>query len=86
MVFQQTLFRKNYKEGLYFIGLDNHVGFLLFRNNELYFIHSNYSSPAIVKLEKAKYSNQGSEALKITKIDEYVESHIMGPNEPRKRL
>lgn len=30
------------KDGIYFVGLDNHVGYLLKRNAQLYFIHSNY--------------------------------------------
>ena len=31
-----------YKEGIYFVGLDNHVGYLLIKNKELYFLHSSY--------------------------------------------
>lgn len=53
----QEIFNKNYTEGLYFAGLDFHVGFLLFRNKELYFIHSNYISSAGVMIEKAVYSD-----------------------------
>lgn len=30
------------KPGLYFVGLDCHVGYLLSKNHKLYFIHSNY--------------------------------------------
>ena len=30
------------KDGLYFVGLDNHVGYLLIRQGSPYFIHSNY--------------------------------------------
>ena len=30
------------QDGIYFVGLDNHVGYLLKRNAQLYFIHSNY--------------------------------------------
>ena len=52
----QETFNKNYKEGLYFTGLDFHVGFLLFRNKELYFIHSNYIGSKGVMIEKAVYS------------------------------
>lgn len=45
------------KEGFYFIGLDaNHVGFLLKRKNHLFFIHSNYSYPQEVIIERAKDS------------------------------
>ncbi len=31
-----------YNDGLYFVGLDNHVGYLLIKNKELYFLHSSY--------------------------------------------
>ena len=30
------------KPGLYFVGLDSHVGYLLVKKNKAYFIHSNY--------------------------------------------
>lgn len=33
---------KNYEEGLYFVGLDNHVGYLYIKNGQAYFIHSDY--------------------------------------------
>ncbi len=36
------------KEGLYFVGLDNHVGYLLLQNKTLYFIHSDYVSDKVV--------------------------------------
>ena len=45
-------------EGIYFVGLDvSHVGFLLKRENYLFFIHSNYGSPAEVVIENAIKSN-----------------------------
>ncbi|MFI1745011.1 hypothetical protein [Thalassobellus sediminis] len=31
-----------YSEGIYFIGLDNHVGYVLIKDKELYFLHSSY--------------------------------------------
>lgn len=31
-----------YDDGIYFVGLDNHVGYLLKRSGQLYLIHSNY--------------------------------------------
>lgn len=31
-----------YKDGIYFVGLDNHVGFLYIKKGAPYFIHSNY--------------------------------------------
>lgn len=52
----QKIFNEKYEDGLYFVGLDFHVGFLLFRNNELYFIHSNYIGAEGVVFEKAVYS------------------------------
>nr|WP_321232535.1 hypothetical protein [uncultured Psychroserpens sp.] len=31
-----------YADGIYFVGLDNHVGYVLVKNKELYFLHSSY--------------------------------------------
>ncbi|MDG5490427.1 hypothetical protein [Psychroserpens sp. SPM9] len=31
-----------YTDGVYFVGLDNHVGYVLVKNKELYFLHSSY--------------------------------------------
>ncbi|WP_298392292.1 hypothetical protein [Flavobacterium sp.] len=41
------------KDGLYFVGLDFHVGYLLKENNELFFIHSSYVNLEGVKKETA---------------------------------
>lgn len=42
--------KKDLKEGLYMVGLDNHVGYLYKENGHIYFIHSNYMDPvAVVK-------------------------------------
>ena len=42
----------NFKEGLYFIGLDaSHVGYLLSRGGKLYFIHANYTGSAVVTIQ-----------------------------------
>jgi hypothetical protein len=49
-------FRKNNPAGLYFVGLDCHVGFLLYRSGELFFIHSSYMDPLCVVVEKADCS------------------------------
>lgn len=38
----KAYFIKNKKDGLYFIGLDFHVGFILKEGQNIYFIHSNY--------------------------------------------
>lgn len=53
----QKIFNQEKQDGLYFVGLDFHVGFLLFRNKELYFIHSNYINSEGVVFEKAVYSD-----------------------------
>ena len=31
-----------YKNGIYFVGLDNHVGYVLIKDKELYFLHASY--------------------------------------------
>jgi hypothetical protein len=49
-------FKKRNAEGLYFAGLDCHVGFLLYRKNELIFIHSSYIDPLCVTIEIADKS------------------------------
>lgn len=43
-------------DGIYLVGLDCHVGYLLMRNGELYFIHSNYLPPMMVVFEEAALS------------------------------
>ena len=45
-----------FEEGIYFVGLDFHVGFLLKTKEELFFIHSNYINKAGVMREKASES------------------------------
>lgn len=35
-------FFKSFKSGLYFVGLDSHVGYLYVYNKEAFFLHSNY--------------------------------------------
>jgi hypothetical protein len=44
---------KNQGEGLYVVGLDNHVGFILHDGTEVWFIHSSYGEPSEVVKEKA---------------------------------
>lgn len=46
---------ENYNDGIYFVGLDNHVGYLYKENGTLYFIHSNYIDDQVM-IEKAAYS------------------------------
>jgi hypothetical protein len=53
--FSKAFVRKN-KEGLYFVGLDCHVGFLLYRAGDLLFIHSSYIDPLCVIVERAAAS------------------------------
>jgi hypothetical protein len=60
----QNIFNEKYEEGIYFVGLDFHVGFLIFRNKELYFIHSNYINSKGVVFEKAIYSDAFNAASK----------------------
>lgn len=44
---------KKQGEGLYVVGLDNHVGFILNDGSEVWFIHSSYVEPSEVIKEKA---------------------------------
>lgn len=58
----QTIMERDYEDGLYFVGLDNHVGYLYMKNKELYFIHSNYIADKVI-LEKAQYSDAFQSAI-----------------------
>lgn len=66
----QRIFKEEKTEGLYFAGLDFHVGFLLFRGGELYFIHSNYINSQGVVFEKAVLSDafRASSAFRIVAV------------------
>ncbi len=44
-----------YEDGIYFVGLDNHVGYLYKEAGVLYFIHSNYIEDRVM-IEKAQFS------------------------------
>lgn len=47
----QTLKKKInsvYTDGIYFVGLDNHVGYVLIKNKTLYFLHSSYCDDKVV--------------------------------------
>lgn len=46
---------KVYKDGVYFVGLSNHVGYVLIKNKELYFLHSSYYDDKVM-IEKAEFS------------------------------
>lgn len=43
---------EEYLDGLYFVGLDSHVGYLYIKHGEFYFIHSNYIENRVM-IEKA---------------------------------
>ncbi len=45
--------KKKKQEGIYIIGLDYHVGFLLYKAGEVFFIHSSYLNPYKVTIEYA---------------------------------
>ena len=47
---------KTFGAGLYVVGLDNHVGFILNDGAEVYFVHSSYIEPSEVIREKASTS------------------------------
>jgi hypothetical protein len=44
------------KDGLYVVGLESHVGFLLYEKGNVFFIHSNYWEPVAVVKEPAEKS------------------------------
>lgn len=44
-----------YTDGIYFVGLDNHVGYVLIKDKELYFLHSSYCDNKVI-IEMAKTS------------------------------
>jgi hypothetical protein len=44
----KTKVNKVYSDGIYFVGLDNHVGYVLIKNKELYFLHSSYCDDEVV--------------------------------------
>lgn len=48
--------KKKLKEGMYIIGLDCHVGYILYRKGKVFFIHSSYMFPVEIVIEKAEYS------------------------------
>lgn len=79
----QKIFNRKYTEGLFFVGLDFHVGFLLFRNRELYFIHSDYINARGVVFERAITSHAfcASRAYWVTPVSgnrELIEKWLAG--------
>ncbi|WP_430412512.1 hypothetical protein [Kordia sp.] len=51
----KTKLNNAYKDGIYFVGLSNHVGYVFIKNNELYFLHSSYYDNKVM-IEKAETS------------------------------
>ena len=51
----EVILKRDYSDGIYFVGLDNHVGYLYIRHQIPYFIHSNYIEDKVM-IEKAMYS------------------------------
>ncbi|MBC8753747.1 hypothetical protein H2O64_03640 [Kordia sp. YSTF-M3] len=51
----QKKLNKIYKDGIYFVGLSNHVGYVLLKNKKLYFLHSSYYDDKVM-IEKAETS------------------------------
>ncbi len=47
---------ENFMDGVYFVGLDNHVGYLYKNGDHTYFIHSNYIDGKVM-IENSKYSD-----------------------------
>lgn len=48
--------KKNLQEGFYIVGLDYHVGYLLFYSDEVFFVHSSFIYPGTVVIEYAEFS------------------------------
>jgi hypothetical protein len=75
--------RNKLKDGLYVVGLDFHVGFLLYEKGEVFFIHSNYRDPIAVVREKALESVALNDSkvfilCNITENEELIRKWIMG--------
>lgn len=62
---------KKLKNGLYFIGLDSHVGYLLIRKSKAFFINSTYLDPLCVEIRYAEGADVfGSNIYYIVPISE----------------
>jgi hypothetical protein len=76
------LIRNKEPEGLYFVGLDCHVGYLLFRKNKLFFIHSNNFGGDCVMIERADKSIGFQSSVyyitDITSNNELIKKWILG--------
>jgi len=71
---------KENEDGLYFIGLSSHVGYLLVHMGELYYLHSNYGRLAVM-LEYAETSQEFIDSqyfiAKITHNDELIKKWLL---------
>ncbi len=52
----ETQLHTDLEDGIYLVGLDYHVGYLLKNGEEIYFIHSTYLSPTMVVIEEIEHS------------------------------
>lgn len=50
-----SILKREYDDGIYFVGLDNHVGYLYIKDQIPYFIHSNYIDDKVM-IQKAFYA------------------------------
>lgn len=74
-------------EGLYIVGLSNHVGFIYHKMDEVFFLHSNYGFPNEVVIELASYSEAFYYSFDyylgaITRNDELMKHWLKGDNIP----
>lgn len=51
----KVILKQDYTDGIYFVGLDNHVGYLYIKDQIPYFIHSNYIDDKVM-IQKAYYA------------------------------
>jgi len=68
------------KPGLYFVGLDCHVGYLLSKNHKLYFIHSNYVDGYVMTeriFKSAAFRSSVYYIADITHNDELIKKWIL---------
>ncbi len=72
-------------DGLYFIGLSCHVGYLYVNNGDLYFLHSNYIDGKVM-IENAAYSNAFRSSIyvvaDITHNNRLIKQWILGEEIP----
>lgn len=77
--------KTNLSEGLYILGLDNHVGYLLVEQHQVYFIHSNYCTNTVEreKAEKSPCFNSNVYVIgELSTNRELLKKWILGKNIP----